>query len=155
MKDGLLIFFFTKVTSEISFVILLLIILHILIIQKRQKDASFLFISAIATVSSVWILKNLFKVPRPEGLLISVDGYALPSGHAALGAYIGFITYSFFVKKMKKKYSYPIMFGIFILILSIGMSRVYFGVHTIFQVFVGYSVGIGIPMILSYFRKNS
>lgn len=153
MKDEILIFFFTKVTSEISFVILILIILHILIIQKRQKDASFLFISSIATVGSIWILKNLLKVERPEGALFPLDGYAFPSGHAALSAYLGFVFYDFFVKNMQKKYHSAVVAGIFIFILSVGLSRIYFGVHTLIQISAGYLIGFCIPFFLNKIRK--
>jgi len=154
MNNDYLVFFFTKITSEISFAILVLIILHILIMQGRRKEASFVFISSLHTLAIVWILKNLFKIERPENSIIKVDGYAFPSGHAALSIFLGYITYILFVKKLENKYKYPITLGIIMLVISVGLSRLYFGVHTPIQVLAGYFIGIITPILIKKFSNK-
>ena len=79
-------------------------------------------------------LKELYNIPRPpeELFLITVAGHGFPSGHAQVSMILwGYIAWRL------KSFFWPAL-----LILLIGMSRVYLGVHYFNQVFAGWSVGL-------------
>jgi len=84
-------------------------------------------------------LKELFAQPRPvelkEGLnLIEADGYGLPSGHAQMAIVI----WGGLALIIKKSW-FRLMAAL--LILLIGFSRIYLGVHFPTDVFAGWLLG--------------
>lgn len=92
---------------------------------------------------SVWLLKHGFKIPRPEGGIIEVAGYGFPSGHSAMSTLFALlIIYSYFshVKTLIGK----------ILLITLGLgsaglisySRIYLGVHSIYDVVGGIILGL-------------
>ena len=80
-----------------------------------------------------FFLKETFHIPRPEGLaLINVEGFGFPSGHAqnavVLWGYLAWITGKNFW-----------LYGL--VILLIGVSRLYLGVHFPSDVIGGWTLG--------------
>ena len=153
MTPALLEFLYTKMISEISFIIIIGVFLYILISNKRKKEATYLIVSTIILSFLIYFFKNSLMVERPENALIEIDGYALPSGHSALSMFFGIVAYQLFIKNLKKKYRAPLVFGVIALVLSIGLSRIYFGVHTPFQVFIGFLMGAIVPIVLAKIYK--
>ena len=74
-------------------------------------------------------------------MFITENGYSFPSGHAmaALGFY-GFIIYLLWHMNLRKKVKIIFSVLLSILIILIGMSRIYLGVHYASDVFAGYLV---------------
>ena len=70
------------------------------------------------------LLKGLFQVPRPDTIehLVHADDWSFPSGHSQ-GAMVlwGWLAY-----ELKEKWAYVTAL---VLILGVGFSRVYLGVH--------------------------
>lgn len=153
MTPELLKFFYTKIISDISFIVILSAFLYILISNKRKKEATYLIVATLLVSFLIYFFKNSLMVERPENALIEIDGYALPSGHSAMSIFLGIISYKLFIKHLKKKYRLPLIFGVIILVLSIGLSRIYFGVHTPFQVFIGFLMGAIVPIVLAKIYK--
>jgi undecaprenyl-diphosphatase len=97
------------------------------------------------------ILKALFLIQRPsdELSLISVIGYTFPSGHAMTGL----LFYSLMIIVIRKyliknRPLANLASGLLvILILLIGFSRVYLGVHFPSDVLAGYSVGLILALL--------
>ena len=90
------------------------------------------------------ILKNIFLIPRPDTLtLILEDGFSYPSGHAMASlAFYSFLIYLVY-KKMKTSVGKKVLISLLILlILLIGFSRIYLGVHHFSDIIGGYLISL-------------
>ncbi len=88
------------------------------------------------------LLKNIFVIPRPDiTTLIEENGYSYPSGHAMASlAFYGFLIY-LLNKKMKPSILKKVLIiFLILLILSIGFSRIYLGVHHFSDIIGGYLI---------------
>lgn len=128
--------------------------------QKRFVPE--LLLISIGSALTVWGLKLLFALPRPTDpiALLALDSFSFPSGHAAAAATL----YGFLLWMMlgtgKTDRIRTLFAGIFFaLIILVGLSRLYLGVHYLTDVIAGYVVGfawvaIGIVLSRSHlFRK--
>lgn len=88
------------------------------------------FVLALASVSNV-ILKRFIDRARPSiEHLVSVETLSYPSGHAMSAmAFYGFLIYLFTQFKMNRFLKIASITVLAILLLSIGISRIYLGVH--------------------------
>ncbi|MCX7745781.1 MAG: phosphatase PAP2 family protein [Clostridia bacterium] len=89
------------------------------------------------------IFKLLFHRPRPNVLrFVEIGGYSFPSGHSMAG--ISF--YGFFIflclKYLKDRSKYGIAGALGLLVMAIGISRIYLGVHYASDVLAGFSAGL-------------
>lgn len=89
-------------------------------------------------------LKNLFQRVRPElpNPFITESGWSFPSGHA-MGSLIvyGMLTY-LLVLVLNRLWSKLILVAMVTLVMLIGLSRLYLGVHFFSDVLAGYAAGI-------------
>lgn len=90
------------------------------------------------------ILKLMFLRPRPLHLaLIKETGYSFPSGHAmASCAFYGFLIYMLWQTKQERSVKIVVTVLLAILVLLIGISRIYLGVHYASDILAGFSVSI-------------
>lgn len=120
--------------------------------RKHTKEALlFLFI-----ILSGFLLNNLtkamFQIPRP-GIdpIYQATFYSFPSGHA-MNSFIFYATLAYFVYHFTKQKLLSIAIGscCLLLILLIGFSRVYLGVHYPSDVLAGFIAGFwwGVTVIL-------
>lgn len=97
------------------------------------------------------ILKALFQIQRPleEFRLISVTGYSFPSGHAMTGLLFYALMIIVLRKHLiKNRPLANISTGLLVLlIILIGFSRIYLGVHFPSDVLAGYSVGLLLALL--------
>ena len=90
------------------------------------------------------LLKNLFARPRPsfEDSLLLETTYSFPSGHAmeSLVAY-GMVAYFAVLALRSWRARAAVVFGTALLVLLIGFSRMYLGVHYFSDVLAGFAAG--------------
>lgn len=80
-----------------------------------------------------FLLKDLFQIPRPDRLIeVESDGFAFPSGHAQHAV----VLWGFLALNGRKLYG-PAA----VLVLLIGVSRLYLGVHWPIDVAGGWLIG--------------
>ncbi|MBU6430963.1 bifunctional DedA family/phosphatase PAP2 family protein [Patescibacteria group bacterium] len=80
---------------------------------------------------------------RPETALYVENTFSFPSGHSTIAAaFFGFIIYILLRRKQKLKYKINTFFFGLTLILLIGLSRLYLGVHFLSDVWGGYLLGL-------------
>lgn len=106
------------------------------------------------------ILKHLFLRTRPDLLqLVKISGYSFPSGHSMNSMiFYGFLIYMI-LKNMKHPGKYAITCALGLLVLMIGISRIYLGVHYASDVLAGFLTGLGwltlsIKLMERYLFKN-
>ena len=95
------------------------------------------------------LLKRILQRPRPEEFrIINESGYSFPSGHSMISmAFYGFLIYLIY-KNIKNKYlKWTLITVLGILIVSIGISRIYLGVHYTSDVAAGFLVAIAYLII--------
>jgi len=115
--------------------------LALLFIDKWRVAAELVLVTGLS-FAVLFLLKHFFAIERPYVLdpsLISYDtdsSFALPSGHALMSVVIlGWVA-------LRHPKSHFIMWGMPILAILIGLSRVYLGVHYPSQVLAGWLFGI-------------
>lgn len=112
-------------------------------IKKKRIGISIILNLIIATALNL-ILKNILQRPRPtEYRIIEETGYSFPSGHSMISmAFYGYLIYLIY-KYVKNKYLKTTLIIIFsLLIVLIGVSRIYLGVHYTSDVLAGFLISI-------------
>lgn len=87
-------------------------------------------------------LKTLFERSRPDLFveIATLHSYSFPSGHAMAAASIyGMI--AAVAARLAPRWQMPLAVGTFALIVLIGLSRIYLGVHWVTDVLAGYAAG--------------
>ena len=129
------------------FLIVLTIALFILIKNKKIGFSVFSNLVIITVLNQ--LLKRILQRPRPtEFRIIEETGYSFPSGHSMVSmAFYGYLIYLIY-KYVKNKYIKWISITLLsILICSIGISRIYLGVHYTSDVLGGFLVSISYLVI--------
>jgi len=114
-----------------------------IVVYKRWKYAvQIVLVLALSAISNL-ILKRFVDRARP-GIehMVSVETLSYPSGHAMSAmAFYGFLMYLFYRFKISVFLKVPIIILLGMLILSIGISRIYLGVHFPSDIAGGYIAG--------------
>ena len=95
------------------------------------------------------MLKHIVQRPRPtEHRIIDESGYSFPSGHSMVSAaFYWFLIYLIY-KNIKNKYlKCSLITVLSLLIIMIGTSRIYLGVHYTSDVLAGFLVAISYLII--------
>ena len=131
---------FITFLGSATFVISLTVLALLFI--KNKRIGIFMAIDLIVITIFQHILKPIFGRIRPLDInLIKETSYSFPSGHSLTAmAFYGFIIYLIYKSNLKYKKLYIILLSI--LILLIGLSRVYLGVHYITDVLGGFTFSL-------------
>ena len=126
------------------------------IIIKNRKCGILVSINLISIFILNQTLKLIFNRPRPEGnRLIEASGYSFPSGHSMVSmAFYGLLIYLAYKKIKNRKLKYIICVLLTLLILVIGVSRIYLGVHYATDVIGGFLISLAYLIIFTQVIKG-
>ena len=135
----------TKLSNpEVMIIIAIISILFCIKLIKNKKLSLGIILNLAGITIINQILKFIFRRERPSGYrLIEMSGYSFPSGHAMASlAFYGLLIY--ITKRLvKNKYLKILLITLNIaIIILIGVSRIYLGVHYLSDVLTGYSISI-------------
>ncbi len=122
--------------------------------RKSYMFKCLLHILIITLVSFAisYFIKDFIGRPRPDGNhLTKVFTMSYPSGHAFTAATF-YLLVIYFTLKYKPKHNFLVISLSLFMILMIGISRVYLGVHYASDVLAGYSLGmvlVGISIFIN------
>lgn len=127
-----------------------------LLFSKRWRAAIHALALAVLASGSVFIIKRLVESTRPWGIFNGPETYSMPSGHATLSATIYMGIAFILANTLNKKWRWMIYAPAIILILMIGISRLYLGAHWFTDILCGWLISISllILVILSYHRQR-
>lgn len=131
------------------FLIVLTIVLFIVI--KNKKIGVSIFSNLVIVTILNQLLKGILQRQRPrptEYRIIEETGYSFPSGHSMISmAFYGYLIYLIY-KYVKNKYIKWISIVVLsLLICTIGISRIYLGVHYTSDVLGGFLISISYLVI--------
>jgi len=145
-RNAFLTGFFKIFTYLGSFYVLALVVFIVFLVvyfiyKKRVLALSFLTCFILTSILNA-VLKTIVKRPRPESLMIIEElGYSFPSGHAMMSlAVFGFFIYFAlkFIENKPLKISLVVLFSA--VVILIGFSRIYLGVHYLSDILAGWLI---------------
>lgn len=157
------IFKLSSVLGDISGILLVLGLVAVIIFlnTKAKRDIVYRFkliiVGVITAGLAQLILKLLFSRARPvdwPSLALS-SGFAFPSGHTTVVTVLyGLVAFLVSQSKLKTEYKKIIYTICLSIIVLVGVSRVYLGVHWPTDVLAGWVVGLGLCWLLTYLIKK-
>lgn len=141
-----------------NYIVYLSLFLLALLAWKRHVKESVLFVFLIVSSAALNVLvKVLIARPRPElSPLVDLSGsYSFPSGHA-MNAFVFYMTLAYLVYHFTRNRALRVVsfFVAGVVVLGIGFSRVYLGVHYPSDILGGYIAGAGLFIAVIVFDKT-
>ena len=156
LRNDVLTYIMKFFTFLCSVVVLAFICIFTLILYKDKTKASLISINLFINYLLNTCIKHIVQRPRPEGYrLIEEHGYSFPSGHAMISmAFYGYIVYLIYKNEKVIWKRNLFCFILLSIILFIGISRVYLGVHYASDVLAGFFLSIAYLMLFITFSPN-
>lgn len=143
-----------KVITNIGGTIVIGIVTIISLFIFRNKKINICIILNLLGISILnnLVIKNIVGRDRPSGInIITETGKSFPSGHSAVSMVVyGYLIYLIYNYVKNKKLKYILIGILSILILVVGLTRIYLGVHYTSDVIGGYLLGISYLLIFTY-----
>ena len=139
-----------------AYYLIIFVFLYLCISKKKNNGKFFIAMMLLEVVSNI-VLKTFFSRPRPTILwLIDETGFSFPSGHMmASTMFYGMCIYFLWETKQKKIWKIIGSVLLTILILLIGMSRIYLGVHYASDIIGGFLVSLCILSFGVFFYRST
>lgn len=137
-----------KVITELGGVAFI-VLAGVLIFMLCKKIRWFVTFDLVGVTLINQVIKHIVRRPRPNVLrLVEEDGYSFPSGHSMVSmAFYGIIIYLVYKNVTNKYLKWTLITLLSLLILSIGFSRIYVGVHYFTDVVGGFLLGLAYLII--------
>lgn len=129
-----------------------IVLLGVLCFMFCKKNRWFITFDLVGCTVINQTIKHIVRRPRPNVLrLVSESGYSFPSGHSMISvAFYGLVIY-FVYKNINNKYlKWALISLLSLLILTIGFSRIYVGVHYFTDVVGGFSLALAYLIVYIY-----
>lgn len=110
--------------------------------KRDRLEANFFALNALGGAVLSYVLKLAFSKPRPElwPRLIPEETFSYPSGHA-LGSMVLYGFLSYLLASLYPQHAKAFYWIAAVLIIAIGFSRLYLGVHWPTDIIAGYGIG--------------
>lgn len=147
----------TNFANPIFIVIFALVFSYIVGIKKKDRKTAILFCLNLCIIALLnFGLKNIFVRTRPELInIITESGYSFPSGHSSISmAMYGYLIYLINTKCSNKKVKIISSILLGLLILLIGTSRIYLGVHYASDVTAAFLLSLSYLIIYTHVTDN-
>lgn len=114
-----------------------------LFVKKHKWHSIKLPAIALSSVGLMFVLKRLFNRPRPDiPLIFEAKGLSFPSGHALMSVtFYGLLIYMVYKSNWPPAVRWSVIVFLALLIMVIGLTRVYLRVHYASDVLAGYCIG--------------
>ena len=135
----------TKFITNLGGAIFLIGLTALLIILiKNKKIGLSIFTNLVIVTGLNQLLKRILQRPRPtEFRIVEETGYSFPSGHSMVSmAFYGYLIYLIYKYVKNKDLKWISIVLLSILICSIGISRIYLGVHYTSDVLGGFLISL-------------
>ncbi len=130
-------------SSEFLMYLAGIFLIFIFVNKKCSFTISMLIINLILSAILNEGIKHIIQRSRPDILrLIDIHGYSFPSGHSMVSMSFYGLLILLLLRNFKSKWKYFLISSFATLILFIGFSRIYLGVHFASDVLGGFSFGI-------------
>lgn len=128
----------------------------LLIILKNKKYSYYVIFMMLSEALINNVIKVIFRRPRPNNLALVIENtYSFPSGHIMAACIITYLIGNYIAKQYPTK-KYLISSFEIIIILLVGISRIYLGVHYFTDIIGAILISIAIILIandLEIFEK--
>lgn len=131
-------------------------IIFLLIFIKNNYLRLSISINIILITLLNQFLKFVIQRPRPtQYRIVDASGYSFPSGHSMVSmAFYGFLIYLIY-RYLKNKYLKTILILILsVVIVLIGISRIYLGVHYTSDVCAGFLLSLSYLIVYIHYIEN-
>ena len=130
---------FTSLSAPVVLAVMLLVVAAF---APGRMPGRFATANLVGIVALNFALKEIVQRPRPEGFrLIAETGYSFPSGHSMVAvAFYGFLIWLILRYEEDRILRWIWSLALFFVVIMIGISRVYLGVHYFSDVVAGYCV---------------
>ena len=142
LENSILTNFFKIITYLGSAYILIFLAFISLFFIKKNNKYKYISINLALAFLFNQILKNIFRRTRPLFKhLVKESGFSFPSGHAMVSfCFYGLIIYFIHKSNLKHKRIYEIL--LIVIIVLIGLTRIYLGVHYFSDIIGGFLFGL-------------
>ena len=132
------------ITEFGNYTVMVPVIILFYLFNKDKSFNRYFTINLVAIFTSNFIVKNIISRDRPIDInLIIENGFSFPSGHSMVSfAFYGFIIYYVYCSHLSKLGKTIIISILTLLVLMIGLSRIYLGVHYASDVIGGFVLAL-------------
>ena len=121
----------------------------LIILIKNKKIGVSIFTNLVIITALNQLLKRILQRPRPtEFRIVEETGYSFPSGHSMVSmAFYGYLIYLIYKYVENKYIKWSLIVLLSCLIVGIGTSRIYLGVHYTSDVLGGFLISVSYLVI--------
>jgi undecaprenyl-diphosphatase len=121
----------------------LLLVAWLLLVRRHRWYSLLVPVVALGSITLNLVLKQFYHRPRPLLPLVSASGLSFPSGHAMISAsFYGLLIYLVQAHVRRPALRWGLTIGLAMLIVLIGLTRVYLRVHYATDVLAGFTAGL-------------
>lgn len=131
----------SSLATPLSLLVLLLVIVAF---APGKRPGMFCALNLVLVALLNAVLKELVQRPRPEHInLVTETGFSFPSGHSMVAmAFFGLLVWLVWKYEKDRTMRFACCAGFSLVILLIGISRIYLGVHYASDVLAGFCISL-------------